>query len=219
MENHHEQYIVDESSGIKVPNDVYYAWRDGYAVGYLAGKQMNKHTFETFGSKIAEMRSQGISLRKIGDAVGVSGEWIRQLLQQHPVAFERFTESQVSKMLGLGIPKGTSSRLRNLRVEGKITPTRPGLFWLYSNEDIAKVKLLLLPRQCAICGRDVPSQNWRYCFECGYKVRKYPYPFLSPEMKRKHIARCIDWQKRNPGKVREINLRSKARRVLQLEMT
>jgi len=37
--NPYPERVIDEASGIEVPNDAYYIWKEGYEAGILAGKE------------------------------------------------------------------------------------------------------------------------------------------------------------------------------------
>jgi len=65
-------------------------------------------------------------------------------------------------------------------------------------------------KYCIHCGK-LTQVNIKYCPECSEAYRKYPYPFFTPEAKKRHMEHTKAWQKRNPELAREIQNRALAR--------
>ncbi len=159
---------------------------------------------EVYNGQIAVWREQGYSLQQIGERVGVTRERVRQILNRfYAGTFPRFpNQESVCRLIGC-----SSTRLLRLRKEGIFTPERIGGRLRYSPEDI-EIIVLALHKNCPVCGKPVPVNRKYCCPECQRARWKNRYRHLSEEAKEKHKARVRDWQQRNPGKHREINIRS-----------
>lgn len=138
---------------------------------------------ETYNGEIANMRRQGYTLQAIGDTVGVSRERIRQILfKYYPgVKMSLLPENQMAKVIGC-LP----DRLTKLRTSGMVNPKHLGKFYLYSTEDMGEA-MLALQRNCSHCGAHLPlkGNSRKYCPECSRESRRYHYPFMSEEAKKK----------------------------------
>ena len=152
-------------------------------------------------------RSQGKTLRQLGQMFGRSHEAIRKLLAKHDRSSVTLL-SETGAAAKLRYPKHWLTRLRK---EGIIGPVRPGAHWLYSEEKVRQIALLLAEeRKCQQCGKPRPRNSNRFCRECSQYRKKHRYENLSPEKKSEHRKCCQEWRKANPEKSKKIE--SKARR-------
>ena len=134
-------------------------------------------------------RSQGKTLRQLGQMFDRSHEAIRKILAKHDLPVTLLSEPSVAAKLGY--PKHW---LIKLRKDGITSPIRPGGFWLYSEEQIRQILLLIAElRKCEQCGKLRPLHSIRFCREC----RQY----RDKEM-------LLAWRQANPERVKEINSRS-----------
>uniref|UniRef100_A0A6M3J9C9 Putative DNA binding, helix-turn-helix domain containing protein n=1 Tax=viral metagenome TaxID=1070528 RepID=A0A6M3J9C9_9ZZZZ len=156
------------------------------------------------GALILSMREAGHTLQQIADVVGVSRERIRQILRDYypEVCPRGVSEESVAELLGC-----SSSVLYRLRKEGLINPGRFGSLFRYSADDVEKARSLLNKRLCLACG--VKPATIKYCPACTAERKRYGYPFLSPEGKKRHNAQTVAWRKRNPDQAKVIDERAK----------
>jgi len=106
---------------------------------------------------LIDERSKGKSLRQLGQMFNTSHERVRQLLA-------KYDRSQVTLLAeqkvaaDLGYPVGW---LVQLRKEGIIKPIKPGGFWLYSEEQVKQIPVLIAEvRKCSSvvsCARAGPE--------------------------------------------------------------
>ncbi|MFC1943603.1 hypothetical protein ACFLWO_03385 [Chloroflexota bacterium] len=130
---------------------------------------MNKAEEKTKEELLIHERSNGKSLRQLGQMFGMSHEWVRQLLSE-------YDRSQVTLLperrvaINLGYPVGW---LVQLRKEGIIKPIKLG-FWLYSQEQVRQIPSLIAGRRkCEQCDKPRPSWSHRFCIECSqYRKRQ-----------------------------------------------
>ncbi len=137
--------------------------------------------WERQSSQIVEMWREGYSLQQIGDAVGVTRERIRQLLEKHAVTKPSFyTEKQVARLIGC-----STWFLCNLRRRGVINPKRSGHL-LYSVDDLTEARRALdeyrqehspITLKCKQCGRDFQLKPSLY--RARLRRRKFPGFFCS----------------------------------------
>ena len=147
--------------------------------------------------EIVKLRQLGYTLQDIGNIGGVSRQAISLRLKRYSTSIPIW-ETEASRIVGC-----TTDYLIRLRSLGLITPRKIGRHWVYSLEDIKKAQLST-QRTCPNCGTEfVMSGSAKYCSKCSTKRKKYEYPFLSSEAKKKANQSSRNWQKRNPEKVRE----------------
>jgi len=153
---------------------------------------------------IAE-RSQGKSLRQLGQMFNRSHEWIRQLLARDgSPQVTLLSEKRVAAKLGY-----TAHWIAQLREKGLVNPMRLGWYWLYSEEQVRQIAALIAEiKKCQRCGRPRPPGSRRLCRECSQYRRKHHYLFLSPEAKARHRERCRAWGRANPEKLEELRSRA-----------
>ena len=152
----------------------------------LAGKYLGvKHTRANNGLSPASIellireRSKGKSLRQLGHMFNRSHERIRQVLAKYDLQVTLLPENRVAAKLGYPL-----WWLTQLRKEGIINPIKPGGFWLYSEEQVRQIPLLIAEvRKCERCGSLRPPSYRRFCRDCS-QYRK-SYRALSPEEKAK----------------------------------
>ena len=161
----------------------------------------NNRVSPAFLELLIRERNKGKSLRQLGQKFGKSYEWIRKVLpksDQSPVTL--INESRVADQLGYRI-----SWLMRLRKEGIIKPKKPAGRWLYSQEQIRQISLLITEtRKCQQCGKPRPPGSRRFCRECAQYRKSHQYERLSPEEKANHIKRGLEWRKANPERWKEI---------------
>jgi len=107
-------------------------------------------------------RSNGKSLRQLGQIFGISHESVRQLLGKYEQSqVTLLTEYKVATNLGYPV-----LWLTQLRKEGIIKPIKRG-FWLYSEEQARQIPSLIAEkRKCEQCGKPRPRWSHRLCREC-----------------------------------------------------
>lgn len=157
---------------------------------------------------LRKMRTEGNTLREIGETVGVSRERVRQILAQcyGGAKILLLPESRVEDLIGC-----SRGRLARLRENGIINPKHTSWFWLYDRDEIEKA-MLALQRSCPYCGKLLPLKTQgKYCSECSRERMRYHYPFLSEEAKRQNIERTRRWHKGHPERTREINIKARAK--------
>jgi len=150
-------------------------------------------------------RSKGKTLRQLGQMFNRSRERIRQVLAKYgPPQVTLLPVGRVAARLGYPV-----WWLTKLRKEGIINPTKPGRYWLYSEEQVRQIAALIAEaRRCERCGKPRPLGSQRFCRECSQYRKKHRYKTLSPEAKARHRERCLAWEMANPGKAKEIRFRA-----------
>ena len=104
-------------------------------VQYGANNKVSPGTVEL----LIRERSQGKSLRHLGQMFNTSHEKIRQLLAKYDLPqVTLLPEKRVAAKLGY-----PWQWLIKLRKEGIINPVRPGGYWLYSEEQVKQIPLLI----------------------------------------------------------------------------
>jgi transcriptional regulator with XRE-family HTH domain len=141
-------------------------------------------------------RKRGKSLRQLGQKFGISHERVRQtLIKYSSLRVELFPETRVAARLGYPL-----EWLVQLREAGIINPTKPGGRWLYSEEQVKQIPLLIADmRRCEWCGRPREPGCRRFCRECGQYMRKYYYRRLSPEKKEEYRKKSLARRKTKSG--------------------
>jgi len=162
-------------------------------------------------------RNKGKTLRQLGADFGRSHERIRQLLAEHdrsPVTL--LPELRVAANLRYPL-----WWLVKLRKKGIINPIKPGGRWLYSEEQVRQISLLIAElRKCEQCGKLRPLHSLRFCRECKQYRVKHRYENLSPEKKAEQRKRCQEWRIANPERAQEINSKAhRKHRAKHLERT
>ena len=115
-------------------------------------------------------RNKGKSLRQLGQMFGRSHEAVRQILAKYsPPQVTLLPESTVAAKLGYPV-----EWLVKLRKEGIINPIKPGSYWLYSEEQVKQIPLLIAERRkCERCGKLRPPGSQKFCRECSQYRRKH----------------------------------------------
>lgn len=153
-------------------------------------------------------RSKGKSFRQLGKIFNRSHERIRQVLARCEISQEPLlSENRVAAKLGYPV-----NWLARLRKEGLTNPIKRGHFWLYSEEQVRQIPLLIArARKCERCGKLRPPGYLRFCRECSQYRKKHPYKAFTPEEKAKHIKRCLAWRKANPERWKEAQFKAQKR--------
>ena len=163
--------------------------------------------WETYDGLVKKLRDDGFSLQAIGNEVGVTRERIRQILNEHygTTKISGFTNRvKLAKVIGC-----SEYRLRKLEKECKINPIRHKWFYLYSKDEAEKA-VLALQKNCVHCGESLPLKHQqKYCLKCRNDYKRYNYPFLSEEAKKKCREASKSWQETHPERTRELNKRAK----------
>jgi hypothetical protein len=169
--------------------------------------RMNRVSPATIELLIRE-RKRGKSLRRLGQMFGVSHEQVRQILAKHNPPLVTFLAER-TVAVKLGYP---ATWLIKLRKEGIINPTKPGGYWLYSEEQVGQIPSLIAEmRMCDRCGELLPKGYRRFCRECSQYREKHHYRSLSPEEKAKHREKSLAWRKANPEKWKKISSRAQSK--------
>lgn len=161
--------------------------------------------WETYDGQIADMRRQGHTLQAISDKVGVTRERVRQILAKHygEIKTNLVPEVKLARIIGCPV-----TRLRKLRISGVINPVRYECSYLYDRNEIEKA-MLALQRNCEHCGVLLPMKNvGKRCPECKKEYKRYAYPFLSDEAKKRANKAAIKWQKQHPEQYKEAQQRA-----------
>lgn len=161
--------------------------------------------WETYNDQIADMRRQGHTLQVIGSTIGVTRERVRQIIKEHYGEIKRnlLTEPNVARIIGCSV-----TRLQNLRRSGVINPIRYEGFHFYDRSETEKA-MLVLQRNCKHCRIPLPIQNIsKYCSRCQAEYRRYAYPFLSDEARKKANECSKRWQKEHPEQFRKTSRRA-----------
>ncbi len=129
---------------------------------------MKKAEEKTKEELLIHERSNGKSLRQLGQMFGMSHEWARQLLGKYDRSqVTLLPEQAVADKLGY-----LHSWLVQLRKEGIIKPIKRG-FWLYSEEQVRQIPSLIAEtRKCEQCGKPRPRGSQRLCRECRQNRKK-----------------------------------------------
>mgnify|MGYP001064378457 CR=1 FL=1 len=119
--------------------------------------RVNKRVSPEIESLIRE-RNRGKTLRQLGQMFNRSHESIRHLLAEYDLP-QLLSEERVAANLGYPV-----YWLAQLRKEGLINPIRPGHCWLYSEEQVRQIPVLIAEaRKCEQCGRGANNKscgNW-----------------------------------------------------------
>lgn len=125
--------------------------------------------WETHGDYIVNARKAGDALLKIGNAVGVTDERIRQLLVKHygtTKLASHLSSLELSRIVNLNV-----RTINDYRNKGIIKAVNNGHYrYLY---DIDAVKAIIAHRRCKICGDPLPKGKWAYCSEPCRKAGHY----------------------------------------------
>ena len=150
-------------------------------------------------------KNSGKSLRQLGQMFGVSHERVRQILAENSPSLVTFlAESTVAVKLGYPV-----SWLIKLRKQGITKPSKPGGYWLYSEEQVRQMPSLIAEmRRCERCGELRPLGYQRFCRDCSQYRKKHHYRNLSPEEKAKHREKSLAWRKANPEKWKKMSSRA-----------
>ncbi len=113
-------------------------------------------------------RSNGKSLRQLGQMFGMSHERVRQLLGKYDRSqVTLLPEQKVAADLRYPVVW-----LAQLRKEGIIKPIKRG-FWLYSEGQARQIPSLIAEtRKCEQCGKPRPRGSQRLCRECRQYRKK-----------------------------------------------
>ena len=154
--------------------------------------------------EVIKLRQEGYSLQNIGNLFGVSRQAVFCRLGKYPKIEPYLTwEKEASRKIGC-----SHTYLASLRKERVVTPKRTGEHWTYSLEDINLVQLSM-QRNCLHCRTAFTHSNRaKYCPKCRTESRRYGYPFLSPEGKKRANQASRSWLAQHPEKVREYNRRT-----------
>ncbi len=131
---------------------------------------MKRAEEETKEELLIHERSNGKSLRQLGQMFNISHERVRQLLAKYDrPQGTLLTEQKVAADLGYPV-----MWLVKLRKEGNIRPTKPGGHWLYSEEQVKQIPSLIAEtRKCKQCGKPRPRHSKKWCSECLQYRRKH----------------------------------------------
>jgi len=151
-------------------------------------------------------RSNGKTLRQLGQIFGISPERIRQLLAKHgQPQVTLLPEATVAAKLGYSV-----YWLAQLRKDGIINPVKSGARWLYSEEQVRQIPVLIAQmRRCERCGRPRPPHYPKFCRECSQHRKNHRYRFASPEEKAECVRRVLAWWQANPERWKEIQARAR----------
>jgi len=165
----------------------------------------NNRVSPAFIELLSRERSEGKSLRQLGQMFGRSHERVRKLLAKYDLPqVTLLPESRVAARLGFPV-----CWLIWLRKRGIVKPIKPGGRWLYSEEQVRQITSLIAEaRKCQQCGKPRPLGSHRFCRECRQYRENHKYEFLGPEKKAEHIKSCLAWRKANPEKMKEIDSRA-----------
>jgi len=156
--------------------------------------------------QMADMRKEGHTFQQIGDKLGVSKQAVQQRLKRYDPELK---PAGVSEEKAAAIIGCSTSLLSALRERGVVNPKRMAYSWAYDANEIQKA-LLATRRICPHCGKEFLLYGTaKYCPECRAERKRYPYPFLSAEGKKKFAEYVNRWRDENPERRRVIDLRAK----------
>jgi len=164
----------------------------------------NNRVSPAFIELLSRERSEGKSLRQLGQMFGRSHEGVRKLLAEYDLPqVTLLREGTVAAKLGFPV-----CWLIWLRKRGIVKPIKPGGRWLYSEEQVRQIPSLIAEaRKCQQCGKPRLLGSCRFCRECGQYRQTHKYQFLSPEKKAEHIRKSLARRKANPEEWKEIQSR------------
>lgn len=162
------------------------------------------HGVGQYNERIATLKKDGLTLEQIAEQFGVTRQRIHQILKQyHPYAQSKYTtEKSASRIVGVN--------LWYLRKRGLITChyVSPGRY-RYSKADIERA-LHIAYHLCHRCGVKTHYRR-RFCPSCSKEARRNPYPYRSPEGKRKCSEASRNWIVNHPERAREIQRKAWAK--------
>lgn len=151
----------------------------------------------THDDQIVKMRKEGHTLQAIGDAVRVSKQRVAKILREYyPDVKPPLTESRLKGVLGC-----SEKALPTLRQGGVLHPRHLGMAYLYDEEEIEKARSAT-QKHCVNCGKKIPYYCKR-CDSCRAEYRRYRYPFLNDEQKKRALEASSQWRKRNRSRTKE----------------
>jgi transcriptional regulator with XRE-family HTH domain len=160
-------------------------------------------------AQAVDLWQQGLSQIDIARACGVSRQRIQQLMAKHP---ELFGEREWATSASLAREYAISHASIRGWVEADIVRHSPS--GLVSVEDVQTVTLALLDRPCAYPGcEDVINTltlRQRFCATCSQKVKRYRYPVMDAEERKRTHTYGKRWQQKNPERWAAINKRAQA---------
>ena len=118
--------------------------------------------YEEHGNLIPTLRSEGRTLQEIGDRLGVTREWVRQVLREHfPDCTPPPSTEEAAKTLGMSYYRFRSAA-RRLGVQ-PMGRSRGRVWW--SLDVLRVVQTAQEPVRCRICGGFLPSSRRACCSE------------------------------------------------------
>ena len=156
---------------------------------------------ETYNGALVEMRRSGSTLAEIGNAVGVTRERIRQILNEYYPGTQMscLNESQLAKVIGC-----SSQCLVKLRRAGILKPRHTSGLYVYDKDEVERA-MLVTQKFCIHCGEPVPKYNKTSCERCSAERRQNPWKFRSEEGKKRCTEANRNWQRDHPERWKEIS--------------
>ena len=176
--------------------------------------------------RIYELVEQGYPYNMIANEMGLSRERIRQIVNTRLrnrklpklVIPHYVVETEIAKLTGT-----YCVAIIQLREKGIIVPI---LSWTqknghtsrrYSTDAISKViEYMAIPRLCAHCSSEMTGTHLqKYCKKCTKEKKRYSYPFLSEEGRKRSRECSRNWWKNNPDRYQVIQRRANQKRKLE----
>jgi len=129
--------------------------------------------YEEYGDLIATFRSGGRTLQQIGDRLGVTREWVRQVLREHfPDCYMPPSTGEAARTLGISCHQFHSAAKRlGIQPVGR---SRGRVWW--SPDVPGIIQTAQGPVCCRICGGFLPSSRRVYssegCLSEGRRLNK-----------------------------------------------
>jgi len=122
--------------------------------------------YEEYGDLIATLRSEGKTLQRIGNLLGVSRERVRQVLAKYwPGCRLPLSSEEAAKMLGMSYRQFRAA-VKTVGVQ-PINRTPNSMRW--APDVLPLISMAQKPSNCYTCDRPLPSSRRVYCCELCYK--------------------------------------------------
>jgi predicted DNA-binding transcriptional regulator AlpA/predicted nucleic acid-binding Zn ribbon protein len=152
--------------------------------------------------RIVKLRREGMSLRQIGNKVGLSAERVRQLLKEKVPPGHQGLLSTPQLVELTGVSDKVIYRLMRQQI---ISPRRQGRNYLWSSSTLKTIRERT-HSFCVVCGTPITLPKKKFC---GQVCRnKSQWKRWDEEQRRKQVECVKAWEERNPERARIIERRA-----------
>lgn len=148
------------------------------------------------------LRADGWTLEAIGGRVGLTRERVRQVLAEYPEPLPPCPWVTAQSVC----PIVSREPLKDWIERGWVRRHPEGR--LVHEGDVVATAERLMARRCDYPGCEEPigriASDARFCPGCSIEVRRYDYPVLDEEGRRRAAAAKERWRQQNPERSREI---------------